>query len=144
MVCGVILFVVIACVLIRLINRSAIKKVVFKDRSVVNAGCIGGELCDKYASFLSENELKCVVLQDISEAAEKTHLVFLYDSDDENMAAISKCREINEDAKLYALLNDPDNRGAYENSGALLIENGKDVESVMFNIIEGLEEVSDK
>ncbi len=140
---GIIAFVIVACLLIRFINRSTLKNIVFKDRSVVKAGCVGDELCEKYSEYLSGNDISCVPFENCDNAGEYTHIIFLFNDDSKNIEAIKKCLEINPGAVMYSVMNDDSFRSEYAAHGALLIENKNDVSSVMYNIIAGLEDVSE-
>ena len=140
---AVIAFVVVACFLIRYINKSTLKDVVFKDRSVVKAGCMGNELCNKYSDCLASNEISCITFTDPEKASEFTHLIFLYNDDDKNIEAINNCLKVNSGAVIYSIVNDNNKREEYAKSDVLIIENKNDALSVMYNIIAGLPEAGE-
>jgi len=129
---AVIAFIVILVFLLRSINNIKKIPIVFKDRSVVNAACIGKD-AQKYADILNDNDLKCAVVADVSDGS-FTHCLFV-DNDETNMENIS----IANCCERYAICNDERNTENYVALGVKFIDTKKP-EEVVYQIIAGLKD----
>lgn len=131
---GVIAFVIVLIYLLKSINNIKKMPIVFKDRSVVNAVCIGSE-AEKYSAILNENDLKCTVANELSSDNGYTHFLFV-GNDEENLNNIASAKP---ECEKYVICNESQNADKYLELGAKLIDT-KRPEEVVYQIIAGLKD----